>query len=91
MDPHLYMLLALGAVALISIIYGTLNYKINKELSDHNNRLVKALISRTAAEYAAAEASPEQHIREMKIENDLALRAAELEERRENREIAIPI
>ena len=86
----MYELIALGIVGVIAAINTIVNYLILKGNSEEKNRLVKALIAQNAIEYAQTEMSPKEELKKMKIENDLAMKAAEIEKER-NKEVRIPI
>jgi hypothetical protein len=82
------MLIALGIVAGVAIINATLSFYINLRILRHNNRLIKAIIANNVAEYASAEASPKDHIKQIKEENKLATVAQELADKQE---VVIPL
>ena len=75
----------------LNAFYGVLMIHIQKKSNERENRLLKAIIAKNLSEYSIAEANPSEKITLAKVENDLAMNAAKIEEERNKRDTVIPI
>lgn len=86
----IFTLIVFGIVVGLNIFYAWLTFQTAKRDTERENRLLKALIAKNLQEYSLAEASPDEQIKKMQVENDLATKAVEIEREQSKREI-IPI
>lgn len=89
----IYLIALFLSLVGLNAFYGVLMIHIQKKSNERENRLLKALIARNLGEYALAEATPVEKIKLAEVENDLALRAVQIEkeQNKRDRDQVIPI
>lgn len=77
----------------LNAFYGILMIHIQRKSNERENRLLKAVIAKNLSEYSIAEANPAEKIKLAEVENDLAIKAVEIEkeQNKRDRDQIIPI
>lgn len=70
----------------LNVFYAVLSYRNQQDDRAEKNRLIKALMAKNVFEYAQTEKSPDDVLKELGLENELALKAEVIEDKKSQRE-----
>ena len=89
----IYQIVLFVSLIGLNAFYGILMIRIQAKSNERENRLLKAIIAKNLSEYSIAEANPAEKIKLAEVENDLAMKAVQIEkeQNKRDRDQIIPI
>ena len=87
----IYLIVLFVSLIGLNAFYGILMIHIQRKSNERENRLLKAIIAKNLSEYSIAEANPAEKIKLAEVENDLAMKAVQIEKEQSKRDQVIPI